>query len=220
MRGQMVASTRSGRDGASLAGGERVRAKLLAAVLIAAMGLGGCATTAAFPPEMLAGVNQTLTLGEIRGAPGAFLQQKVLLGGEIVQTRPRPDETEIEVLGRPLRSDDSPAPIDASDGRFLVVSTQFLDPAIYAPGRRLTVLGTFTGEEERPIGDQPYRYPVVVAEQVRLWPAQPPAYAYPYPYYPYPYYYYPYSYLGPPWWGGAFFGPPWYRYRPFGPYWW
>jgi outer membrane lipoprotein len=217
MRGQMVVSTRSGRDGAPPDGGRPVRSAVLAAMLIAAMGLGACAT-GTFPPEMLAGVNQTLTLGEIRRAPGAFLQQKVLLGGEIVQTRPRPGETEIEVLGRPLRSDDSPAPIDASDGRFLVVSKQFLDPAVYAQGRRLTVLGTYTGEEERPIGDQPYRYPVVAAEQVRLWPVEPPAYAYPYPYPYYPYPYYPYPYLGPPWWGGAFFGPPWSR--PFGPYWW
>jgi outer membrane lipoprotein len=187
------------------------------AALIGALLLGGCAS-AAFPPEMLQGVNQSLTLGDLRRAPDAYVNQKVVLGGEIVETRPQAEQTEIEVLGRPLRRDESPAWTDVSEGRFLVISRQFLDPAVYAKGRRLSVVGAFTGEEERPIGDQPYRYPVIAAEQVRLWPAQLPAYAfpYPYPYYPYPWY------LGPPWWGGVYFGSPWYwrPWGPWGPYWW
>jgi outer membrane lipoprotein len=186
--------------------------------LIGALLLGGCAT-AAFPPEMLQGVDQSLTLGELRRAPEAHLNQKVVLGGEIVATRPQAEGTEIEVLGRPLRRDESPARTDASEGRFLVFSREFLDPAVYAKGRRLSVLGTVTGEQERPIGNQPYRYPVITAEQVRLWPEELPAYAY-----PYPYPYYPYSwYLGPPWWGGVYFGSPWYGPwygRPWWPYWW
>jgi outer membrane lipoprotein len=181
------------------------------AALMGALLLGGCAT-AAFPPEMLQGVNQAVTLGDLRQAPEAHLNQKVVLGGEIMATTPRAGETEIEVLGRPLRRDDSPARTDASEGRFLVVAPQFLDPAVYGKGRRVSVIGTFTGEQERPIGDQPYRYPVIAAEQVRLWPPEP-AYTYPYPYYPYPWY------LGPPWWGGVSLGPPWY-YGPWGPYGW
>jgi outer membrane lipoprotein len=189
-------------------------ARRCATVLIGALLLGGCAT-AAFPPEMLQGVNQAVTLGDLRRTPDAHLNEKVVLGGEIIDTRPRAGETEIEVLGRPLRSDDKPARTDTSDGRFLIVTPQFLDPAVYAKGRSLSVIGTFTGEQERPIGDQPYRYPVLAAEQVRLWPQEVPAYPYPYPY---PYYPYPW-YLGPPWWGGVYFGPPWY-YRPWGPFWW
>jgi outer membrane lipoprotein len=180
------------------------------ATLLGALLAGGCAT-AAFPPEMLEGVNQAVTLGDLRQAPEAHLNQKVVLGGEIVATTPRAGETEIEVLGRPLRRDDSPARTDASDGRFLVVARQFLDPAVYTRGRRVSVVGTVTGEQERSIGDQPYRYPVIAAEQVRLWPPELPAYAYPYPWYPW--------YLGPPWWGGASLGPPRF-YRPWGPYWW
>jgi hypothetical protein len=33
---------------------------------------------------------------------------------------------------------------------------EFLDPAIYAPGRRLTLLGTVAGRSERRVGDLPY----------------------------------------------------------------
>jgi outer membrane lipoprotein len=181
----------------------------LRGAIIGALLLGGCAT-ATFPPEMLEGVNQALSLGDLRQAPDAYRNEKVMLGGEILATTPRADDTEVEVLGRPLRRDDRPARTDASDGRFLVLAPQFLDPAVYTKGRRLSVIGTFTGEEERSIGDQRYRYPVIAAEQVRLWPPELPAFAY--PVYPYPWY------LGPPWWGGAYFGPPFYQ--PWGPYWW
>jgi outer membrane lipoprotein len=186
------------------------RTMLLTLLAFAALVLGGCAT-AAFPPEILEGVNQSVTLSDLRISPGAYLDQKVVLGGEIVDTRPKPDETEVEVLSRPLDKDERPARTDRSDGRFLVVSKQFLDPAVYAKGRRLTVIGTVRGETERPIGDQQYLFPVIAAEQIRLWPQEVPAYYYPYPYY-YPYYPYPWG------WGGLYFGAPWY-YRPW-PYWW
>jgi outer membrane lipoprotein len=87
-----------------------------------------------------------------------------------------------------------------------VTTPQFLDPAVYAAGRRMTVIGTVTGEEERKIAELPYRYPVVAADAIKLWPREVvvPAYPPPWPYYyPWPY---PYG----------------WRYRGWGPgpYWW
>ena len=181
----------------------------LIALVAGALLLAGCAT-GAFPPEMRKGVNQTLSLAELRQAPpGVFLQQRVILGGEILETSPQAGETEIEVLGRPLQRDDRPAWTDYSDGRFLIRSPQFLDPAVYAKGRRLTVLGTVAGEQQRAIGGQPYTYPVIASEQIRLWPNDPPLYAYPAPY---PWFW------GAPGWAGLYPGPSWYR--PWWPYWW
>lgn len=168
--------------------------------------LGGCVST--FPDEALRGVNRTVTLGALRAAPGSHLSERVIVGGEILATRPKVGETEIEVLARRLRSDGSPERSDRSEGRFLVRTAEFLDPAVYAAERRITVLGTVAGEEERSIGDLPYRYPVIQSERIRLWPrdvATTPAYP--------PGFYDPYW----PYWGG-----PWrpYRFwRPW-PYWW
>jgi Outer membrane lipoprotein Slp family len=45
---------------------------------------------------------------------------------------------------------------DSTNGRFLVRTPESLDPAIYAPGRRLTVLGTVAGRSERRASDLPY----------------------------------------------------------------
>lgn len=167
------------------------------AALALALTLGGCIS--AFPEDALQGVDRRLTVMELRAAPmGTYVNSRVVLGGEILETRPKVGETEIEVLARPLRYDDSPQRTDASTGRFLARSRNFLDPAVFAPGRRITVLGTLTGGEERPLGDLPYAYPVVEIEQIRLWALDPV----------YPAYYGPY--WGPYWgWGMGYYG----RYR-------
>lgn len=60
------------------------------------------------------------------------------------------------------------------NSRFLVSTREFLDPAIYAPGRRLTVLGTVAGRSERRVGDLPYAYPMISAERIKLWPKETP----------------------------------------------
>jgi outer membrane lipoprotein len=159
-------------------------------VLLLALALTGCVS--AFPSEVTVGVNRDITLAALRAAePGAFVNQRVILGGEILATTPKGERTEIEILSRRLRSDDSPERSDRSDGRFQVKASQFLDPAVFAPGRRVTVLGTVVGEEQRPLGDVPYRYPVIASDAITLWPRDPPLY---------PYYYDPYW----PYWGWGF----------------
>lgn len=169
--------------------------------------LGGCVT--AFPEETLRSVNRAITVSALRAAPGAHLNERVILGGEILATRPTVGQTEIEVLARRLRSDDGPERGDRSEGRFLVRTREFLDPAVYAPGRRVTVVGTVVGDEERPIGDLPYRYPVIQSEGLRLWPREivtaprlyPPPLYYDWPHWPYarPYRYWPWG-PWPYWW--------------------
>jgi outer membrane lipoprotein len=95
-----------------------------------------------------------------------------MLGGQIIATVPKPGATEIEILSRRLGDSGAPESGDRSDGRFLARTAEFLDPAIYAPGRRLTVLGSVRGTEERPIGTVPFAYLVVQAERLKLWPRE------------------------------------------------
>ncbi len=172
-----------------------------APLLLSGLLLAGCVS--AFPDQMLHSVNRALTVSELRRAPGSHAGARVILGGEILATRPRVGETEIEVLARHLRSDDSPERSDRSEGRFLVTTAGFLDPAVYASGRRITVVGTVTGEEERAIGELPYRYPVIAAERIKLWPREVAAThivpVYPLGFYDWPYW--PYWRYGPyqPW---------------------
>ena len=72
-----------------------------------------------------------------------------MLGGEVLVTIPRAGDTEIEVLAHRLDSGDAPERGDSSSGRFLVRTREFLDPAIYARGRRITVLGTVASSDRR-----------------------------------------------------------------------
>ncbi|HET7876250.1 MAG TPA: Slp family lipoprotein [Methylomirabilota bacterium] len=180
-------------------------------VVLLAAALGGCVS--AFPEAATRTVNRAISAAELRRDPMAYRDQRVIVGGEILATRPRPGETELEILAKPLRSDDSPDRDDRTEGRVLVKTPEFLDPAVYAEGRRVTVLGVVAGQEERTIGELPYRYPVITAERIRLWPREyaiplqsPRAYAWDHFYWPYwGYYPYPYPYryrLAPPpyWW--------------------
>jgi outer membrane lipoprotein len=159
--------------------------------LALALGLGGCAS--AFPTEVMRTVDTHVTAEALRSDPAAYRGARVIVGGEILATQPRPGQTEIELLARRLRGDDSPEQSDRSPGRLLLRTPDFLDPAVYAPGRRVSVIGTVNGVEERKIGEIPYRYPVITVERIRLWPrelALGPAY-YPWSGWPYgPYYYY------------------------------
>jgi len=156
--------------------------------------LGGCAPV--FPREVMRTVDTQVTAEELRRDPIAYKGRRVLVGGEILSTQPRPGQTEIELLARRLRSDDFPERSDRSPGRLLLRSPDFLDPAVYAAGRRITVVGEVTGAEDRKIGELPYRYPIIAVERSHLWPKQElagPAY---HPWAAWPYYYDPY-FVGP-----------------------
>jgi len=145
-----------------------MRVSLLVA---AALLVTGCAASP-FPEALTRSVNRSLSLAQIRADPQAYRGARVILGGEILATAPKAGETEIEVLSRRLDSGDAPERNDSSPGRFLVRMPGFLDPAVYARGRRVTVLGTVAGVEERPVGELPYVYPVIAAERVKLWPKE------------------------------------------------
>jgi len=152
------------------------------------------ACTPVISPQLMDQVDRSLTYSSLSNRPDEFKGKIVLLGGNIVQTVPKPGESEIEVVQKDLLSCGEPRLTDKSEGRFLVVVDRFLDPAIYRPERGLTVAGKVQGSEMRRIGEIDYRYPVIAALELHLWREPLPPSAYPY-YYPYGYSYYPWR-----WW--------------------
>lgn len=157
--------------------------------------LTGC--TPAISPQLMDQVDRALDYRAIAADPAGARGKTVLLGGTIVQTVPKPGSTEIEVVQKALDSSGAPRLTDRSEGRFLVVSERFLDPAVYSTGRDVTVAGEVAEPQTRRLGEIDYRYPVVHAIELRLWqPSGPPAYPYPYGwpyggwYRRYPYYLY------------------------------
>ncbi len=93
----------------------------------------------------------------------------VLLGGQIIATTPKTDETWIEFLEKPLDRQLRPTRTDQSGGRFFVRFKGFLDPSIYAVGRTMTVAGDVEGKAVRPLNEMNYTYPVLSAREHYLW---------------------------------------------------
>ncbi|MGY0651502.1 Slp family lipoprotein [Luteimonas sp. A537] len=95
-------------------------------------------------------------------------------GGRIVQVEPRADSTCFEMVstrldhyGRPYWADDD------TGGRFIACRSGFYDPAVFERNREVTFTGRLAGHESRDIGGYSYRFPLVDANVVYLWPERP-----------------------------------------------
>ena len=73
------------------------------------------------------------------------------------------------MLQRPLDRQGRPLETDDTEGRFIIESPQFLDSAVYRPGKRISLVGEVSGQEVRPLGGIHYRYPVIAAKELQLW---------------------------------------------------
>lgn len=90
-------------------------------------------------------------------------------GGTIVEVENEPSFSAIQVLLYPLGSYGRPDTSEPNQGRFLIKSPEFLDPAVYTKNKAITVAGTLDGDTERKIGNKTLRLPLVVANQIHLW---------------------------------------------------
>lgn len=163
-----------------------VRIPALAAALL----LGACAA-----PSVLKGDFATITPQQ------AALSQSVAVspvrwGGTILSSSNTPEQSCFEILSRPLDYNARPLATDSEQGRFLACKAGFIDPALFKPGRDVTIIGAVTGVEERKVDDFNYRYPKLQAQTLYLWPERTAETYYAEPFfYPYPYYfYYPHHY--------------------------
>jgi outer membrane lipoprotein len=152
---------------------EMIRCRCRSPVLIALL-LSLClAACAGRPPLDMAGVDESLTiqgtLGDVEGARN----RRVFWGGVIVNTANLKDATQIEVLAYPLDRGGRPQDSARPYGRFLAVRDGYLETGVYAQGRLLTVVGPVTGTRKGKVGEAPYTYPLVAAEQLHLWPKEP-----------------------------------------------
>ncbi len=149
-----------------------------ALLLLLASAAGACALGAcAKPPATLSG-GPFAEISVLDAQTRDLTGQRVRWGGSIVVTTPEKDATCFEIVSRPLDGEARPRRTDESDGRFLACANGFFDPAVYAAGREVTVVGTLQTPTVRKIGEYEYRYPRVAAEHVFLWPKREPVEAY------------------------------------------
>ncbi len=115
-------------------------------------------------------VTTTIGFDELLSDPDQYRGETLVLGGEVIHTRPNEKQSEIMVLHRPLDLETRPLSGKASAGRFLIRSDQFFDPEIYKKGAHLTLVGRVAGAEVRPIGQFAYTYPLLEPIEIKVWP--------------------------------------------------
>ena len=152
---------------------DRIGFYLVTALVI---GVLGCAT---YPisKQYQSMASKDVNFSMVLANPDAYTGAIVIWGGRIVETTNTPQGSEITVLETPLNGWEEPSSPEYSPGRFVAKSSDFLDPAIYRPGKKITIAGQVMGGEKQPLGTAEYTYPIVNIKQLYLWPA-PKMYAY------------------------------------------
>ncbi len=128
--------------------------------------LGGCASVV--PRELRKEVDRSISFAELKMNPDAYLGRTVVLGGEIIETENLPDETQLEMLQKPLGDGDRPVDTGWSEWRFLISYAGYLDPANYSSGRCVTAVGEVLGSKSLKIGEAEYQAPIISGKFLHL----------------------------------------------------
>jgi len=174
------------------------------ACLATATSLMGCVGADVIPAPLRQQLDRTLTFSQLKESPDSYRGRLVVLGGEVLSAKRLKAGTRLEVLQLPLDSASEPeADRTASEGRFLAMQQDFLDPATLPEGTRVTIVGEVTGATTLPLDEVEYIYPTLEIKHLKVWPGLTAAA----PIYPStmgPYwspYWMPFS---GPYWGGPF----------------
>jgi outer membrane lipoprotein len=177
-----------------------VRYRFVMTWLVTSWLIGGCMNYYAIPESYEKQVDRSVTFADLKRDPEAHKGKVVALGGVVLRAKNLKEGTQIEVLQLPLNRYDQPDfPLEASQGRFMVMDPEHHDPAVLKD-RRITVVGEVIGKTVEPVDEFEYTFSRLKAQFIHIWPANT-EYGYP-AYYPYPYYYYPdpFLYGYPPYW--------------------
>lgn len=128
--------------------------------------LAGCTSTPEFDTSQ---VDRSLTPQSVIAEPEISRGKVALWGGTILDIRNLKETTQLEVLAYPLNTYNKPLLDSKPLGRFIILSPGYLEPANFAQGRLLTVLGSVSDTQSGKVGESTYTYPVIRATQVHLW---------------------------------------------------
>ena len=107
---------------------------------------------------------------QVKAAPDSYKGQPVTWGGEILSARRLKEGTRIEILQLPLTSSLQPTmELSKSQGRFVALQREFLDPATIPAGTFVTVTGDLAGSITLPLDETDYTYPIVELKSMKVW---------------------------------------------------
>ncbi|MGZ8375333.1 MAG: Slp family lipoprotein [Nitrospira sp.] len=152
---------------------------------VMAIGLiAACSSQRVIPEALEPLVERTVMFHEVVAAPDPYQGKIVVFGGEVLKAKRLKEGTQIELLQLPLDKGERPIhDRQQSQGRFLVIQQEFLDPATVVEGTKMTIVGELSKSKVEHLDDVEYRYPVLIVKHLHTWPAQSSDHgnAYPYP---------------------------------------
>jgi outer membrane lipoprotein len=133
----------------------------------------GCSTQRVVPESLEPRVDRTVTFRDVLASPESYKGRVLVLGGEVLKAKRLRAGTEIEVLQLPLDGEEKPSrDRQQSQGRFLALQQEFLDPATVGEGRWVTLVGEVSGAKTHRLDDMEYRYPMLILKHLHVWPVQ------------------------------------------------
>jgi outer membrane lipoprotein len=115
-------------------------------------------------------IDASVTFADLKRAPSEYIGRTVMVGGTVIRAKRLESGTEVEILQLPTEKD-GPLSEDRlrSEGRFIAVQEQFLDPASLPQGTPITVIGTVKGETTRALDESDYTYPILEVKHIIDW---------------------------------------------------
>lgn len=145
---------------------EHLRMKKLFVIIFILFLTSGCAHI--ISQETLKKTDAQITFKMLLSEPDAYKGRVVLVGGEIIETTNTQEGTLITVMQKPLDKFGIPVEKDISEGRFIISYPGFLEPKIYAPGKKITVAGEVIGSKKMALGKMEYLYPLLLPMEMKL----------------------------------------------------
>ncbi len=111
-----------------------------------------------------------ISYAEAQATLESYSGQSVTFSGKVLEARRLKEGTRIIILQLPLTSSLQPTmDLSRSEGRFVALQKDFLDPATVPPGTFLTVTGALAGTVVMPLDETEYTYPLVHITNLRVW---------------------------------------------------
>ena len=118
-------------------------------------------------------IDRTVSFRDVLASPESYKGRVLVLGGEVLKAKRLRDSTQIELLQLPLDEGEAPSrDRQQSQGRFLALRQEFLDPATMVEGTRVTVVGEVSGAKTDRLDDVEYRYPTLIVKHLHVWPLE------------------------------------------------
>ncbi len=116
-------------------------------------------------------VDRTVSFRDVLTSPEFYKGRVLVLGGEVLKAKRLRDRTQVELLQLPLEDGEEPTfDRQQSQGRFLALQQEFLDPATLVEGTRVTIVGEVSGAKTDRLDDVEYQYPTLIVKHLHVWP--------------------------------------------------